>query len=243
MLFAHLFADSLPPDQPLLGIQARGLNGRSAPFVSFYDAARYYLRLVRKRQPKGPYFLGGPSFGGNLAFEMAAMLAAQGERVGLLALFDAFGPGYPRPMPLSQRLLARVKRGLLHEPVVDAKAALYATARIPEGQSHELATLRRVSLAHTQAIRTYRASRYPGRVHLFRAEVAPDWDGVVFDDETNGWGRVSAGGVEVISVAGTHQFILDPPWVHSLIAEFTKVLVASTAAQREASQPRDALQQ
>ncbi len=233
VLFGHLFADHLPTDQPLIGIQARGLNGRCAPFVSIYDAARFYLSAIRKRQPKGPYFLGGPSFGGNVAFEMASILASEGERVGLLALFDAFGPDYPRLAPLHTRVQARLKRGLRSTPAVSAQDALYAVARIPEGQSQELATLRRVGLAHLQALRTYRPSHYPGRLHLFRAEVAPSWEGLLFDDETNGWDKVVSGGVESISVPGTHQYILDPPWVHTLISEFTKVLVEVTDPQQQ----------
>jgi thioesterase domain-containing protein len=47
---------------------------------------------MRDLQPQGPYYLAGYSFGGVLAFEMAAQLEAQGQSVGLVALLDAFLP-------------------------------------------------------------------------------------------------------------------------------------------------------
>lgn len=39
------------------------------------------LILLRSVQPKGPYFLGGWSFGGWVAFEMAQQLQNSGEEV------------------------------------------------------------------------------------------------------------------------------------------------------------------
>lgn len=61
-------------------------------FHTLRDLARLYLGLVRGEQPHGPYRLGGYSFGGSVAFEMAAMLEAQGEKVERLLLFDSHPP-------------------------------------------------------------------------------------------------------------------------------------------------------
>lgn len=54
-------------------------------------AARYVER-VRSEQPHGPYRLGGYSFGGNVAFEMALQLQAAGERVEPLLMLDSHVP-------------------------------------------------------------------------------------------------------------------------------------------------------
>src|SRR4029450_10760800 len=43
-------------------------------------------------QPHGPYFLGGGSLGGIVALEMAQRLQADGEAIGLLTMFDSWGP-------------------------------------------------------------------------------------------------------------------------------------------------------
>jgi thioesterase domain-containing protein len=57
-----------------------------------------YLHEIRTRQANGPYYLGGHSFGGLVAFEIARRLEAEGEVVELLALFDTFSPLGPPPM-------------------------------------------------------------------------------------------------------------------------------------------------
>ena len=54
--------------------------------------AAHYIEEIRTLQPEGPYFIGGHCIGGLIAFEMAQQLHRQGERVGLLALFDSYAP-------------------------------------------------------------------------------------------------------------------------------------------------------
>ena len=94
-----LFYSDLPrylgSDQPVYGLQARGLDGSEAPLTRVEDMAEHYIEEIRTIQPEGPYFLSGLSFGGIIAFEMAQQLTAQGQTVALLVLFDTHGPGYP----------------------------------------------------------------------------------------------------------------------------------------------------
>ena len=47
---------------------------------------------IRKFQPKGPYYLGGFCFGGNVAFEMAQHLSNAGQEVGLLVMLETAPP-------------------------------------------------------------------------------------------------------------------------------------------------------
>ncbi|MHC5863447.1 thioesterase domain-containing protein, partial [Nostoc sp.] len=54
--------------------------------------ASHYIEALRRVQPKGPYFLGGWSFGGWVAFEMAQQLQKSGEEVALLAVLDTLAP-------------------------------------------------------------------------------------------------------------------------------------------------------
>lgn len=48
-----------------------------------------YLTELRRRQPSGPYHLGGWSAGGVLAYRTAQILGAQGEQIASLTLIDA----------------------------------------------------------------------------------------------------------------------------------------------------------
>ncbi|NEQ11458.1 MAG: hypothetical protein F6K37_37905 [Moorea sp. SIO4E2] len=46
------------------------------------------LKALQAVQPNGPYLLGGHSFGGKVAFEMAQQLRNQGQEVSMLAIMD-----------------------------------------------------------------------------------------------------------------------------------------------------------
>lgn len=96
----------LGPDQPIYGLQARGLDGKVVPYTRIEDKASHFIAQIKTVQPHGPYFLGGLSTGGTIAWEMAQQLWAQGEDVALLALFDTSGPGYPKILPPIPRLLS-----------------------------------------------------------------------------------------------------------------------------------------
>ncbi|MEU1352138.1 amino acid adenylation domain-containing protein [Streptomyces sp. NPDC005795] len=83
-------AARLGPDQPVYGIQARGLvRDEPLPRTLEDEAADYVLR-IREVQAHGPYRLLGWSVGGVLAHTVAVMLQENGEEVELLALLDAF---------------------------------------------------------------------------------------------------------------------------------------------------------
>lgn len=99
-------AQYLGGDQPVYGLQARGLDGREDPYTWIEEMATDYIRHIRTIQPHGPYFLAGLSSGGRVAFEMAQQLRAQGETVGLVAMFDTYGPGFPRLLPPLPRFLS-----------------------------------------------------------------------------------------------------------------------------------------
>ena len=79
------------PDQPLFALLAHGNDGRRAS-TTVEKSASDYLREIRAFQPSGPYFLGGFSAGGLIAFEMAQQLCRQGQEVALLVLFDPDKP-------------------------------------------------------------------------------------------------------------------------------------------------------
>ncbi|MEM7593187.1 MAG: amino acid adenylation domain-containing protein, partial [Cyanobacteria bacterium P01_A01_bin.83] len=102
-------AFALGTDQPVYGLQSRGLDGRYAPFNRIEDMANHYLAQIRKLQPNGPYFLAGLSSGGTTAWEIAQLLQAQGQKVALLALFDSSGPDYYQILPPLPRLLSVFK--------------------------------------------------------------------------------------------------------------------------------------
>lgn len=60
--------------------------------LTMRDLAERYLAAIRDHQPTGPYLIGGYSFGGNLAVEIALRLESAGEVVERLVMIDSHPP-------------------------------------------------------------------------------------------------------------------------------------------------------
>jgi hypothetical protein len=87
-LYCRELVRRLNPHQPFLALPPCGLDGKPVP--STYTAmAERHLAAIRTIQPRGPYILGGECNGGLVAYEIARLLEADGERVGLLTLLSA----------------------------------------------------------------------------------------------------------------------------------------------------------
>ena len=95
----------LGEDQPIYGLATE----IRASFPGVAALAAHYVTAVLESQPTGPYYLGGISFGGLVAFEMAQQLHAMGHKIGLLALMETPGPGAYRFKPPIQRAAGHVK--------------------------------------------------------------------------------------------------------------------------------------
>ncbi|MDR3712091.1 MAG: amino acid adenylation domain-containing protein [Puia sp.] len=79
---------NLSPDQPVYGIQALGLDGTAEPLDKMEDIAKFYVGEIVRHNSDGPYAITGYSFGGYIAYEMAAQLIKMGKQVVLLGMFD-----------------------------------------------------------------------------------------------------------------------------------------------------------
>ncbi len=117
--FYQALAQGLSDVVPIYGITAQGVDGEAPPLSTIEEMAKSYIEAIASVQPKGPYRLGGSSFGGVVAFEMTHHLLQRGEQVDLLTMIDSPGPG---AMPAGFRgdaeilayLLSRGESGDLH---------------------------------------------------------------------------------------------------------------------------------
>lgn len=89
-------ARHLGDDQPLLCVDLTAADAEqlAAPY-QLQDVVSRLVTGVRERQPQGPYYLGGCCVGGLMAFEAARQLAAQGQKIALLALLEPHIPVRP----------------------------------------------------------------------------------------------------------------------------------------------------
>ncbi|WP_434101681.1 SDR family NAD(P)-dependent oxidoreductase [Methylocaldum gracile] len=89
--------------RPFLGIQARGWMTDRAPLHGIQAMAAYYIHIVQKVQPEGPYDLGGYSLGGILAYEMTRQLQELGHRVETIVMLDALDTTVFKNVNLSEK--------------------------------------------------------------------------------------------------------------------------------------------
>jgi thioesterase domain-containing protein len=75
-------------DRPFYALRARGFNPGEKPFESFDEMVSTYVQAIRAKQPHGPYAVAGYSFGAAVAFEIAKVLEADGERVDFVGSFN-----------------------------------------------------------------------------------------------------------------------------------------------------------
>ncbi len=85
----RLLAAEMGDDRPFYGLQSPGLTDAETPLSTVVDIAAFHLRQMRAVQPFGPYLLGGWSFGGVVAYEIARQLLECGEEIALLAMLDS----------------------------------------------------------------------------------------------------------------------------------------------------------
>jgi thioesterase domain-containing protein len=244
-------------EQPFYGIQAAGLAGGRA--VDDLPAmAAQYAAAVEAVAPHGPYLLGGWSFGGVVAFEMARQLRQRGRPVALVALFDSWAPALV-PMPAFERhageadivrLYLRDQAGLQgldaswldgEPPGMNEAAALdWLLARAHETgllraslSSAQVRPLLDVYGANVRAYSSYRAYRpLPGddRLTLFRPRSSPE--------PTNGWSAYASEPVEVHEMAADHYSMLMPPAVDGLADRLRSCIERALAFVPEASEVR-----
>jgi amino acid adenylation domain-containing protein len=252
VLLFQKFSELLGEEQPFYGLQAQGLDGSRIVRTSVETIAAYYLDEMRKVQPHGPYFLGGYSFGGLAAYEIALHLRAAGEEVALLILFETENPAQAAPVRSWMQVVRQaVRRGITTNRIVEFLAARaggklgdrltewnetwnrmklgWATKR---GGNHaaELVDLH-VQAVHQRAFFAYRPRPYGGKVTLFRTL---DEDSAYEVIEDLGWGQVAQGGVEVLYIPGTHLTIFSEENVTTL-AEKARECIQLAFARREST--------
>jgi thioesterase domain-containing protein len=201
----------LGASQPFYGLQAQGLNGKTPVHTRVEDMAAHYVKEVRDVQPEGPYLLGGLSFGGALAFEMARQLRAQGQKIGLVALFDTFAG---RPESKTSLLVKFLRLPLKKKLMYILQKARFITRGVKRWFYRIFlpSTLKKVRAAHRLAYSRYVMTRYEGPVTLF---VPSDRSLRGSDDPERDW-KTFASEVEVHEVPGDHETLLDEPHVRIL---------------------------
>jgi len=214
--------------------------------------AAMYLDDICRVQQRGPYFLCGYSFGGLVAYEIAALLEKEGKKVTLLALFDTSHPKLIRNLSPIQFARFRVtylidrlfKYGgnLISGRLMNVRADVRQFI-VPRLRAIAWRVIRAVfraanrpipktMLSKSQAITVAWRSYTPGicstKLVLFRAERR----GIEYNsDMTLGW-KACATDIEVHIVPGRHEDMMKMPYVRVLVEKLNPYLTRADNRHR-----------
>jgi amino acid adenylation domain-containing protein len=241
-----VLADVLGKEQPLYALQSRGLDGKQQPLNTVEAMASTYIKAIREILPYGPYLLGGHSFGGLVAFEMASQLEAAGERVEHLFIIDIHSP-LPEPeveaalddhAALLGFMIEQI--GLYFNKTVSVSYEELSVLDEAERFEHVLQLLRRheivppnsrknlivgllnVYKANVRASLRYQPKPIKSSLSVFKTTALAER--FLLEDPTVGWRELTSGQVRFCTVSGEHQSLLKEPHVKELSAAIEEVL-------------------
>jgi thioesterase domain-containing protein/aryl carrier-like protein len=215
------------------------------PARTLHAQARRLVQIIRSVQQSGPYRIAGWSYGGTLAYEIAAQLIGEEQTVAFLGLLDthSFNVYETSALTDEKTLLLR-----LVSPAIDINSSLMGqletlaatvdfetlakrcqdTGLIPARLSVEsirhLLTNYRIN---ESASLDYHRQPIPIAIHLFRAIEQPDTQ-----DSSLGWTNIlPKEQVQVIPVPGTHKTIVESPHVEKLGELLSAVVKKASAAK------------
>jgi thioesterase domain-containing protein/acyl carrier protein len=250
-------ARCLGKSQPFYGLRDPALHDNYELEMTIEERAMLYLKHVRKLRTHGPYLLGGYSFGGLVAFEMARQLRQAGETIGLLALLDTGSPDFVRQIVgfeddatllgiIARELGLAVRdkelRVLAPEARLSYLVELMKKANLHWNDAVEFLK-RQLALfqSRNRVVRQYFPQPYDGVITFFRAsethiEFECDNIPAVIHDSTRGFSTLTTHPVEVYLVPGSHHQMVREPGVQILASALSNCIdKAFHTAEKEMS--------
>jgi thioesterase domain-containing protein len=222
-------AQLLGANYTVYGLQARGLYIGETAIDDVTHLAANYIECVRAVQPTGPYHIGGSSFGGVVAFEMAQQLNESGDQVNLLVLIDS--PYVQAPLG-EYEVLTRSLQFILNEKfefpseltgsTLEEKAEyVIESGKVPKSMdSATLCQLFKVWCANGNALHKYTPQNYDGNLHYFKAREKNENYPMI---EADAWKKCAEKTV-MVEVPGDHMSMLAEPHVCELAAKLRTLL-------------------
>ena len=254
---------ALGPDFPVYGIEALGIDGVATPRESVPAMAEAYVAALLAAQPAGPYWLGGYSAGGPIAFEMACQLHAQGHKVGRVVLLDSPAPGTAalRGMDaVAEGFIFRLAARWLGDrwglpPLDEAELAGHDGASVRTGViaylqdpalpgrdtefiGRMLDALDRVGNATGRALQSYRPRQLPAETEVILFQCRDGMGGQFegSEDYLLGWDALFTAPIRRVAVGCDHFRLMQQPW-RDEVAAVLAGLGALGERQRRAVEP------
>jgi thioesterase domain-containing protein/acyl carrier protein len=243
MLNFRTFAEELGREQPVYGLQIMDEDvTEKLATATFEEMASIYCELIREAQPAGPYRLAGWCLWGWMAYEVAHQLEAQGAEVEMLAIIDAWAPGYwTRYSPVRQFFVNASHFGQRITWYVDSMRNLPAGEQfkdgfrrlrevgaslvraLPRGLRPEMPVVEmlRIQKYASKAAESYKPGPIKANVVLFKSELRPTGH---FIGEDMGWGAVLGREVKLDTLPGNHNDIFYVPSARVMAGRMRRAL-------------------
>lgn len=235
----------LGPCRRMFGFVYPHQDRNPVPLLSVPEMAERYIQSIKRIQPAGPYFLIGYSLGGNIAYEAARQLRAEGDRIALLVLIDSIPPD-----PLTKGLQRVARKLSLHlgvlsnEPVSswgrylwrrfrkeididrrERKVRKRAPGRVVSASDLRSNPTQNVVDALGAAHAAYFPPPYEGPIKLFRCTRGV---GVRWAFTHLGWAGRALGGIELSELPTDHYSPMGEPIAGLVAAELKRWLDETT---------------
>ena len=257
VLLFNAVAMGLSPDQPVYGLQAKGLNGIDEPLTRIEDMAAHYIDSILAQNPGGPYALAGFSFGGIIAYEMARQLQEMGREVNLVALFDtnAYNTIFYDPIGTKLRKqFSYYANNIVHtlkfvngfsNTVVEKSTLLkrkvirrYWSLTKKQDQPGFFGYSHKIDKCNQEALVRYQLKPQNIKVDVFKAETRTFY---VKDTAFLGWRPFALNGVTVHNIPGEHNTIFKAPNDKIFAAELQKCLDRISPEQQASNKSTEQL--
>ena len=219
-------ARHLGKDQPIYEIQGTGPKLRGRPYTpaEFEQLADQYIAGMKKIQPEGPYYFGGMCEGSRIAFDMARLLEARGEKVGLLAILDTWvlENSQNRFLWKIDYYSGRVKNFLKFS----REQQWRALRQWAENRYGPTRPDRLWPKAYWPG-KDFVPAKYCGKITVFKVPKQPFY---YVNDPLMGWKSRTSGEVEIQLVDSKHLSLLREPYVRRLAPKLSECL---SRARRE----------
>ena len=179
---------------PIYGIQDPSNAAGKLLFDSMEDMATTYIKEIKKVQKKGPYYLGGLSFGSTLAAEVARQLRLNSDTIKVLFFFDGW---------------AKFSEAHNIETIFkDAIGKIY-------GNKPDSKVFSDMAWQRMRILLNYDIQPIQEPVFLYKAQtLLPEY--LDINDDYNYWEKHVKSPINLYKVSGDHETILDEPNIQKL---------------------------
>ncbi|MDN5205544.1 amino acid adenylation domain-containing protein [Fulvivirgaceae bacterium BMA10] len=230
VLSYYSLAEHLGKDQPIYGLQARGLENDHKLLYNLEEMAKSYVDEIMRFQPSGPYYLGGYCFGGLLAYEIARQFEMKGQKVAQLFLMGSYVPKgvisdisldkfdgeieipSPRQVPVNKRRsknpIALWKRREEIKKILFKRSwklgyRFFRKIGLPLPKA-----MIDIKLINAEALKAHTIKSYKGAIEFIQPE---EKDPKSYYIATRAWEQFALGGVHNYTVKGTQSKMLGEP--------------------------------